>query len=605
MLTGKWTRLTGYLLFFAWVSLFPAGELLAGGDFVLRAGHLHTGQQGIVDGAIVVRDGKVVASGPWQEVSSQLPGDLPVMHWPDAYVTPGIVAASSAVVGPHRGQESISAEYRAVDGYDTYGDHRPLLETGVTTIHVNPGEHRLMSGQGGVVKLVGAPSERVLSRSSDLSISLRDQVDSPDPLLEIPFPASSDVQIEPPTAQRPGSRIDRLLALKEALDEAKEDRWAHGHLADHWQSGVPLRISADATPDIQGILQMLETEDRNGYLVTDAVIQGMEDRLAAAGVPVVLRMSGPQGDVPNGGVLKPHGFPKLNGNPPWALAPPGDDLSSMGWAITEAAAHMESPESVIPWVTHNAATILGVADRVGHLEVGADADVVVWNDAPWEIHARPLEVFIDGLRAWQPDEGSATVISADTIWISPQEQITGGQVLLEDGKITAVGHMVPHPPHCQIIDAGPGSFMTPGFIDCYGHLGLDGETASMGTGDRLHRLLGVTGPREHSVALAGVTSQLMAPRRLQRGAGIGVLAKTSGSSRAQRIADDYSILLLEISDSGFSATKRLFDQGAKYLETWQKVRERSCRVEEEEGRRGKDRKEQRGGGRGGSRRERG
>ena len=63
---------------------------------------------------------------------------------------------------------------------------------------------------------------------------------------------------------------------------------------------------------------------------------------------------------------------------------------------------------------------------------------------------------------------------------------------------------------------------------------------------------------------------MLAPKRLQRGAGIGVLAKTSGDSREARIDDHYSMLLLEITDSGFGATRRLFDQGQKYLESWQK-----------------------------------
>ncbi|MGB1397597.1 MAG: hypothetical protein ACPG7R_07125, partial [Planctomycetota bacterium] len=290
MQTGKWTRLTGLLLLI--LVLLPAAEVRAGGDFVLRAGHLHNGQQSLVDGAIVVRDGRVVESGPWARISAGLVGDLPLLHWPDAYVTPGLVAASSAVVGPHRGDESISAAFRAVDGYNTYGDHRPLLETGVTTIHVNPGEHRLLSGQGAVVKLEGAPSGRVLVDSSDLAISLRDRVDNPDPLLEIPFPASSDVQIEPPAPQRPASRIDRLLALREAIDMAGKDSLAHGELAKVWGTGVPMRISVDAAPDLQGMLQMMQSEDRQGYLVADAMVGAMEADLAAAGVPVVLRMRG-------------------------------------------------------------------------------------------------------------------------------------------------------------------------------------------------------------------------------------------------------------------------------------------------------------------------
>ena len=110
MQTGKWTRLTGLLLLI--LVLLPIGRGRAGGDFVLRAGHLHTGQQSLVDGAIVVRDGRVVDCGPWAQISAGLVGDLPLLHWPDAYVTPGLVAASSAVVGPHRGDESISAAFR-------------------------------------------------------------------------------------------------------------------------------------------------------------------------------------------------------------------------------------------------------------------------------------------------------------------------------------------------------------------------------------------------------------------------------------------------------------------------------------------------------------
>ena len=81
MHTGKWTRLAGLLLLTMMV--LPVAEVQAGGDFVLRAGHLHTGQQSIVDGAIVVRDGRVVESGPWAQISSALTGDLPLLHWPD------------------------------------------------------------------------------------------------------------------------------------------------------------------------------------------------------------------------------------------------------------------------------------------------------------------------------------------------------------------------------------------------------------------------------------------------------------------------------------------------------------------------------------------
>jgi imidazolonepropionase-like amidohydrolase len=40
--------------------------------------------------------------------------------------------------------------------------------------------------------------------------------------------------------------------------------------------------------------------------------------------------------------------------------------------------------------------VWGVADRLGSLEVGKDADVVVWSGDPFELTTRAEHVFIDG-----------------------------------------------------------------------------------------------------------------------------------------------------------------------------------------------------------------
>lgn len=58
---------------------------------------------------------------------------------------------------------------------------------------------------------------------------------------------------------------------------------------------------------------------------------------------------------------------------------------------------IDIPEAVaVEWFTLNPAKILGVADRVGSLETGKDADVVLWNRNPFSIYAKPEKVFIDG-----------------------------------------------------------------------------------------------------------------------------------------------------------------------------------------------------------------
>lgn len=47
-------------------------------------------------------------------------------------------------------------------------------------------------------------------------------------------------------------------------------------------------------------------------------------------------------------------------------------------------------------VTLTPAQIWGVADRCGSLEVGKDADVVVWSGDPFELTTGPDHVFIRG-----------------------------------------------------------------------------------------------------------------------------------------------------------------------------------------------------------------
>ncbi|GLC27306.1 amidohydrolase family protein [Roseisolibacter agri] len=53
-------------------------------------------------------------------------------------------------------------------------------------------------------------------------------------------------------------------------------------------------------------------------------------------------------------------------------------------------------DEAIRWVTINAAWALGLDDRIGSLEVGKNADVVLWSANPFSVYARPEKVWIDG-----------------------------------------------------------------------------------------------------------------------------------------------------------------------------------------------------------------
>lgn len=51
----------------------------------------------------------------------------------------------------------------------------------------------------------------------------------------------------------------------------------------------------------------------------------------------------------------------------------------------------------ITWVTTNAAWALGVQDRTGSVEVGKDADLVMWSAPPLSVYARAELVLVDGV----------------------------------------------------------------------------------------------------------------------------------------------------------------------------------------------------------------
>jgi imidazolonepropionase-like amidohydrolase len=59
-----------------------------------------------------------------------------------------------------------------------------------------------------------------------------------------------------------------------------------------------------------------------------------------------------------------------------------------GFTVTE--------EDAIRWLTLNPAKVLGLGDRIGSLEPGKDADVVLWSTDPFSTYALAEKVFIDG-----------------------------------------------------------------------------------------------------------------------------------------------------------------------------------------------------------------
>jgi imidazolonepropionase-like amidohydrolase len=56
-----------------------------------------------------------------------------------------------------------------------------------------------------------------------------------------------------------------------------------------------------------------------------------------------------------------------------------------------------SEEEALKMVTLNPAKMLHVDDRVGSIKAGKSADIVLWNEHPLSIYAKPVYTFVDGV----------------------------------------------------------------------------------------------------------------------------------------------------------------------------------------------------------------
>ncbi len=553
-----------------------AGRILpvvAGGPWELR------------DATMVVRDGRIVAIGQ----GIPMPADLPVYEFPDATIMPGIIDAATELVPSHAGDESVAAGYLAIDGYLDYGDYNATLAGGVTTVHLSPGTHRLVSGQGAVVRLGGPRAARVLLRQSDVTVNLGDPAMNSPYLVEYQTPASSDVAIPPAKRQRPASRMGQYLAIEESLARAIVGGMSASHdphdmaLATAWRSGTTMRLHADRAVDLEGGAAFLTRHRHAGYLVGGA--EAAKVAKAMANHSLVYRMPTPMTDIGDDVGYDPDQWeadlatPGQLTNIKLALATgPGQRASALRLSAALAVRGGMDPQRAIRAITRIPAEILGVSNRVGSLGLGMEADFLVLTGDPLATGTHVQRVFIAGEEAFTAPVSNALVVRAGTIWIDENTRILDGAVLIEDGKIAAVGHTVPNPPFARLIDAGSDAFVMPGMIDARGHLGLDGDRSATPPAISLSAIVGAPDVTDRRVARSGISTVMLAPYSANPQGSQVAAIKTAGQSREQRVVRATSGVIF---DYGKTDPMQVTERLSKRLTVAQKYREKWTKYEKE------------------------
>lgn len=565
-------------------ALLASTSALAGGSMAITGARVlpmaDDGPAVIENGVVIVRDGVIVAVG---DASTAIPADLPVIDLNGATVMPGMVIADTTLAGRHAGDQSVSGLYHAIDAFNRFGDYRPLLAEGITTVHMNPGAHRLVSGAGAVVRLSGDWTDRVLDAASDVTVNLSNAARNPPNLLDPLKQPSADNLIIPAEPQRPSSRMEEWPTLRDAIAVANDDSRsmhlvAFGRL---WDAGLPMRVQAESSLDASKAIEILDLANRSGYIVGSFELRDVLSMIEASGTPLVYGLSmpvrgsardlGDRADVSDADLSL---LARLGGHRLALSAGPGVALSDLRLAAATALRDGLDRDMVLRALTANPAKILGVDDAVGSLMPGRLADLVVYSDDPMNATASVQRVYMNGRLAYRAPHAGSVVVRAGTVWAGPGEYMRDAEVLVTDGKIAEVGPRVARPKGATIIDAGADAFVTPGFVDGRGHLGLDGDRAATGTNNDLSDLVGVPGPAEHRVARSGVTSVMLSPYSIGRSGSRVSAIKTFGAGRADRVVRSSAAVAIDVRGSDPTSIERQIaqrlGQAKQYDARWKK-----------------------------------
>jgi imidazolonepropionase-like amidohydrolase len=74
--------------------------------------------------------------------------------------------------------------------------------------------------------------------------------------------------------------------------------------------------------------------------------------------------------------------------------------ASKAMAAGNRAGYDISRAHAMRWITSNPAKAAGILDQTGSIEVGKDADVVLWTGDPFSVYSRAEKVLIDGALAF-------------------------------------------------------------------------------------------------------------------------------------------------------------------------------------------------------------
>jgi imidazolonepropionase-like amidohydrolase len=349
-----------------------------------------------------------------------IPEDARRIEAAGKWVTPGFINAATQLgikeIGQvadtradvARGRDNIAAAFTVWEGLNTQSVLiAPARHDGVTNVAILPAGSQLVSGQAAMLTLVdGLQSDMVLKT-----------------------PIAMVAQVSDPNGAGTGARGELLVRLRELIEDTRafmKNRAAYerAETRDYAASRLdlqamipvvegrlPLLIVADKASDIDASLRIAREENIKIMIGGGTEAWMMADKLAAANVPV---FTGAMNNIPgsfsqlgarqeNLGLLRRAGVKVIIiGN-----AGGGDEeafnVRNIKQEAGNAVAYGMTWDDALRAVTLAPAEVYGVSDRIGSLQPGRDANIVIWDGDPFEFTTIAEHVLVRGREYTAPD----------------------------------------------------------------------------------------------------------------------------------------------------------------------------------------------------------
>jgi imidazolonepropionase-like amidohydrolase len=372
---------------------------------------VHTVSGGVIEnGTVVVEGSRITAVGP--DVTP--PAGARVIDGTGKVVTPGLIESASQLgvveigavsqtVDASSSDDRVTAAFRVSDGLNPWSTLIPVAASGgVTRAVVVPEGQALITGQAAMIDLDGGRPADLVRRDPLAMVSAFDQGAA---------------------GRFGGSHGAALMRLREALQDARDyaanraafDAGARREyalsrldleaLARVVNGELPMIMEANRTTEILSAIGLAQEFGFDLILFGAAEGWVVADEIAAAGVPVVTnpienlpsydRLAISEegaGRLAGGGVPVAFTTGVLSGSPALGTHNVRNLRLLAGAAVRNGMPYADALRAI----TLTPAEIWGVADEAGSIEVGKEADIVVWSGDPFEPLSRAEHVFVSG-----------------------------------------------------------------------------------------------------------------------------------------------------------------------------------------------------------------